>query len=73
MGYHGGETVAVLVMGMLLLLVMLLLLILLGVMVVVMVKLLGVVVWLEVMRLVVTDLLMMGLILTRPHHLCKMM
>ena len=73
MVYHRGGTVAVLVMGMLLLLVMLPLLLLMGVVMVLVAKMLGVVVWLEAMRLVVMDLLLMGLILTRPHHLCKMM
>ena len=73
MVYHRGGTVAVLVMGMLLLLVMLPLLLLMGVVMVLVAKMLGVVVWLEAMRLVVMDLLLMGLILTRPHSLWKMM
>ena len=54
MGSHRGGTAIVLVTGLLLLWVVGL----------VVVKLLGVVVWLEVTRLVATKLLLMGLVLT---------
>ena len=78
---HGGGTETVLVMGLMLLLVMLILGVmgmgvmkLLGVVGLVVVKMMEVAIRIEAMRMVETDLLLMGLVLTPPTPLMwKMM